>query len=148
VTRSFEGKAGEIASRDSEVLVMPPLLPPTLRVPSELSKMDFSISLTPEHKLDGCEVNLFVLTVELDVNGGITVGELPPITQYNFSCHFSEGRVSWKVMLVVMLPVNRSDVLLILHNSVQNASVCLLPSISAQNKLEFLATGFKSHKVK
>jgi hypothetical protein len=125
VTRSFEGKAGEIASRDSEVLVMPPLLPPTLRVPSELSKMDFSISLTPEHKLDGCEVNLFVLTVELDVNGGITVGELPPITQYNFSCHFSEGRVSWK-----------------------NASVCLLPSISAQNKLEFLATGFKSHKVK
>ena len=125
MTRIFEGKAGEIASRDYEVLVMPPLLPPTLRIPSELSKMDFSISLTPDHKLDGCEVNLFVLTVELDVDGGIAVGELPPVTQYNFSCHFSGGRVSWKVVLFVALPFNRSDVLLVLFRTL--LSVCFRP---------------------
>lgn len=99
VTRIFEGKASEIASREDEILVMPPIMLPTLRVPSEQPKMDFSFSLTPEHRLDGCEVNLFVLTVQLDSRGGMTVGELPPVTQYNFSCHFSAGRASWKVTL-------------------------------------------------
>ena len=144
VTRIFEVKAGEIASREEEALVMPAILPPTLRIPSEQQKLDFAFSLTPAHKMDGCEANLFILTVQLDTHGSMTMGELPAVTQYNFSCHFSGGRVSWKVTFFVMCICEDSFSFMIIC---QNASVCLLPSLSPQNKLEFLAAGFKSHEV-